>query len=198
MSFKDHVYDLITSIVESQVMMEFIREAGHDNEIKGLLLLNESQGLGEAEYENFIKGIMKETITENQDEMPDFIQRNKRFRQINILNRFIHFLAEYHKLVFVGINCTIVTPFMGAALVADIRLASPDAVFSLAHRKYGLHPSGAIPYLLTHYLGHSKSIEVQLSDRLNAEEAFRLGLVSQILPERPIPRKLHKVCPGLT
>ena len=182
-SFKDHVYDLITSIEESQVMMEFIREAGHDNEIKGLLLLNESQGLGEAEYENFIKGIMKETITENQDEMPDFIQKNTRFRQINILNRFIHFLAAYHKLVIVGINCTVVTPFMGAALVADIRLASPGAVFSLAHRKYGLHPSGAIPYFLTHYLGHSRSIEIQLSDKVDAEEAFRLGLVSQILPK---------------
>jgi len=85
-------------------------------------------------------------------------------------------------LVFVGINSTIVTPFMGVTLVADMRLASPNGVFSLAHRKYGLHPSGAIPFFLTHYLGHSKAMEIQLSDYVTAEEAFRLGLFNQILP----------------
>ena len=77
---------------------------------------------------------------------------------------------------------TMVTPFMGVALVADLRLVSPNGAFSLAHRKYGLHPSGAIPFFLTHYLGHSKAIEIQLSDRINAEEGFRLGLFNQVLP----------------
>jgi enoyl-CoA hydratase/carnithine racemase len=182
-SFRDNVYELITSIEQSQVLMDFIREAGHDHGTKGLLLMNQSSCLGEEEYDRFIRSIMKEKPTEQSEDMPDFLQKNTRFRQINILNRFIHFLAEYQKLVIVGIDCTLVTPFMGATMVADLRLASPRAVFSLAHKKYGLHPSGAIPYFLTHYLGHSKSIEVQLSDRLSAEEAFRLGLVSQILPE---------------
>jgi enoyl-CoA hydratase/carnithine racemase len=177
------VYDLITSIENSQVLMDFIREAGHDHSTRGLLLMNQSECLGEEEYDRFIRSIMKEKTNGQSEDMPDFLQKNTRFRQINILNRFIHFLSQYQKLVVVGIDCTLVTPFMGATMVADLRLASPGAVFSLAHKKYGLHPSGAIPYFLTHYLGHSKSIEVQLSDRLTAEEAFRLGLVSQILPE---------------
>jgi 2-(1,2-epoxy-1,2-dihydrophenyl)acetyl-CoA isomerase len=114
--------------------------------------------------------------------MPEFLQRNTRFRQINILNKFIRFLAGYHKLVVVGIDSVMVTPFVGVTMVADMRIISPGGTFSMAHRKYGLHPSGAIPYLLTHYLGHSKAVELQLSDRITAEEAFRFGLVNQILP----------------
>jgi enoyl-CoA hydratase/carnithine racemase len=181
-NLKKEAFQLITSITESQVMMDFLRDAEYNSSVKGLLLLNEPGCLGEPAYDAFIHSILKEDDITDNKEAPTFIQKNTRFRQINILNRFIGFLAGYHKLVFVGISSAIVTPFMGAALVADLRFASPLGAFSLAHRKYGLHPSGAIPFLLTHYLGHSKAIEVQLADRINAEEAFKLGLVNQILP----------------
>jgi enoyl-CoA hydratase/carnithine racemase len=162
--------------------MDFIRDAEHNHKVKGLLLLNRPGSLGEEAYDTFMRSILKGDKPAEDDEVPAFLQKNKRFRQINILNNFIRFLSGYHKLVIAGIGSTIVTPFMGATLVADLRLASPEGSYSLAHRRYGLHPSGAIPYLLTHYLGHSKAIEIQLSDRISAEEAFRLGLVNQILP----------------
>ena len=181
-SFKSEAFELITNIAESQVMMDFIRDAEHDPSVKGLLLLNRKDSLGEQAYDRFIRSILAEDESLENKDVPTFLQKNIRFRQINILNRFIKFLSGYHKLVIVGIGCTMVTPFMGVAMVADIRLASPFGAFSLAHRKYGLHPSGGIPFFLTHYLGHSKAIELQLSDRINAEEAFRLGLVNQILP----------------
>ncbi|MCK9399872.1 MAG: enoyl-CoA hydratase/isomerase family protein [Bacteroidales bacterium] len=181
-SFKSEAFELISSLNDSQVMMDFIRDADYEPSVKGLLLLNEPGCLGELAYDQFIRSILKEDDTLESKDYPVFLQKNVRFRQINILNKFIRFLSGYHKLVIVGLGCTMVTPFMGVALVADMRLASPYGVFSLAHRKYGLHPSGAIPFFLTHYLGHSKAIEIQLSDRISAEEAFRLGLVNQILP----------------
>jgi len=181
-SFKSEAFELITSIAGSQVMMDFIRDAEYNTSVKGLLLLNQPNCLGELAYDQFIRSILNEDESLESKDVPTFLQKNVRFRQINILNNFIRYLAGYHKLVFAGIGCTVVTPFMGVALVADMRLASPHGVFSLAHRKYGLHPSGAIPFFLTHYLGHSKAIEVQLADRIGAEEAFRLGLVNQILP----------------
>ena len=190
---KDHIFELITSMEESQVMMAFIKEMEHDPEVKGLLLLNRPGCMDEDEYDHFIRSILKEDNSESKD-VPTFLQKNTRFRQINILNNFIRFLAGYHKLVAVGINCTIVTPFIGSVLVADLRLASPCAELSMAHRKYGLHPSGAIPYFLNHYLGHSKAIELQLSDRIGAEEAFRLGLVSQILPQDGFKENCIRYC----
>jgi len=181
-SIKSEAFGLITSLAESQLMMDFIREVEYNNEVKGLLLLNQPDCLGEKAYDQFIRAILQENSNLDKKDVPVFLQKNTRFRQINILNRFIRFLAGYQKLVIVGIGCTVVTPFMGVTLVADIRLASPYGTYSLAHRKYGLHPSGAIPFFLTHYLGHSKAVEIQLSDMISAEELFRLGLVNQILP----------------
>jgi enoyl-CoA hydratase/carnithine racemase len=182
-SFKSEAFALISSLNDSQVMMDFIRDAENEPSVKGLLLLNQPDCLGDQAYDQFIRSILKEDDTLESKDYPVFLQKNIRFRQINILNKFIRFLSGYHKLVIVGLGCTMVTPFIGVALVADLRLASPYGVFSLAHRKYGLHPSGAIPFFLTHYLGHSKAIEIQLSDRISTEEAFRLGLINQILPD---------------
>ncbi len=179
---KAEAFKLITDLTESQVMMDFIREAEHNPAVKGLLLLSEPGCLGEEAYDVFIRGILGETDPMDDKDVRIFLEKNTRFRQINILNRFIRYLAGYHKMVFAGIDDTVVTPFLGILMVSDIRLASPKAVFSMAHRKYGLHPSGSIPFFLTHYLGHSKALEIQLSDRVTAEEAFRLGLVNQILP----------------
>jgi enoyl-CoA hydratase/carnithine racemase len=181
-TLKTKSFDLITSLSESEVLMDFIRDAEHNPAVRGLLFLNEPDCLGEKAYDEFIRSILKDDGPVDSKDVPNFLQRNTRFRQINILNKFIRFLAGYHKLVVVGIDNTIVTPFMGVSLVADLRLASPNGNYSLAHNKYGLHPSGSIPFFLTHYLGHAKAIEVQLSERVTAEEAFRLGLVNQILP----------------
>lgn len=181
-SFKSGAFELISSLDHSQVMMDFIRDAEYEPTVKGLILLNQPDCLGEQAYDQFIRSILKEDDTLESKDYPVFLQKNTRFRQINILNKFIRYLSGYHKLVIVGLGYTMVTPFMGVALVADMRLASPHGMFSIAHRQYGLHPSGAIPFFLTHYLGHSKAIEIQLSDRISAEEAFRLGLINQILP----------------
>lgn len=187
-SFKAEAFELITSLTVSQVMMDFIREAEFNPAVKGLLLLNQPYCLGEEAYDVFIRSILKEDDSLENKDVPTFLQKNTRFRQINILNKFIRYLAGYHKMVFVGIGSTIVTPFMGVTLVADLRLASPGGILSLAHRKYGLHPSGAIPFFLTHYLGHSKAVEIQLSERITAEEAFRLGLINHILPADNFPQ----------
>ncbi|MFA4864064.1 MAG: hypothetical protein WC605_09875 [Bacteroidales bacterium] len=149
-SFKSEAFELISSLNDSQVMMDFIRDADYEPSVKGLLLLNQPDCLGEQAYDHFIRSILKEDDSLESKDYPVFLQKNVRFRQINILNKFIRFLSGYHKLVIVGLGCTMVTPFMGVALVADMRLASPYGVFSLAHRKYGLHPSGAIPFFLTH------------------------------------------------
>ncbi len=50
----------------------------------------------------------------------------------------------------------------------------------MAHNKFGLHPSGALPYFLCHYMHHSKAMAVQLSQSITVEEAHELGLINDI------------------
>ena len=52
----------------------------------------------------------------------------------------------------------------------------------MAHNKFGLHPSGALPYFLAHYMHHTKAMAVQLSQSITIEEAHELGLINEIFP----------------
>ena len=181
--FKNAIFDLLTNIEQTQALTEFIRQSEQEKSVRGLAFFNEPGCLGEEVYEKYIKTIIKGGEDIDTIESPVITERTTRFRQINILGKFMKSLAYYQKLFITCMEGTIVTPFLGVILVADIRLARPDVTFSMAHKKYGLHPSGAIPLIFPSYTGAGISMEMQLSDRIGAGTAFRLGLINQILPE---------------
>jgi len=182
-SFKARIYDFITNLDESQQLMDFLKEAEYDKEVKAIVLLNENDCLGEKAYDEFMSSIIKDIPQESKKDVPTFIERNVRFREINILNKFIKYLASYQKLIIAGIKGGIVTPFIGVILAADLRFGAESSYLSMAHKKYGLHPSGGLPFFLTHYLQHAKALEVQFSDRIDALEAYKLELINKILPD---------------
>jgi hypothetical protein len=193
--FNKDVFELISNIDESQILTDFIKETEYDKKIKGLLLLNEPLCLADEAYDGFLRNIIHQKADDHSDiDVTLFTEKNVRFREINILNKFIKFLANYKKLYVAGLNCTIVTPFIGVILVADLRFATNNARFSFAHNRYGLHPSGGLPFFLDHYVGHSKAVELMLSEELDAERAFNLGLVNKIFP----PENFDQRCINLT
>lgn len=63
----------------------------------------------------------------------------------------------------------------------DIRYATPDMFFSLAHKTSGLHPSGGLPFFLVNQIGYNKAMELMFSDKIDAYEALNLGLINKII-----------------
>jgi len=181
LNIRDKVFDFITNVDLSDQLLDFLDSIDHDPKIKALLFYNEIESLGDEQYDEFINRILKQKDNLETNEPPCFTERNLRFREINILNRIIRKIAGLQKLVISGIQGTVVTPFVGAAMVADFRYATEGAVFSMAHNRYGLHPSGGLPFFLTRFMNHSKAMEVQLSDKILVEEALELGLLNKIL-----------------
>ena len=181
---RQRIFEFIINLNESDTLIEFITRAEHDREIKALLFVNNPGSINDDEYNKFITSILAEENLYAGDDAPNFCEKNVRFREINILNKIVRQIAKFNKLCFVGITGTVVTPFFGASLAADIRYAADNAVFSLVHNKYGLHPSGGLPYFLVQELGHQKALEVQMSDNITAKEAFELGLVNKLFPEK--------------
>ena len=91
--------------------------------------------------------------------------------------------GAYKKLIIDGLQGVVVTPFFGESLSADIRLASDDLCFSLAHKKFGLHPTGGLIFFLPRFVGQGKANEILLTtDVIDAKSALELGLVSHIFP----------------
>ena len=72
---------------------------------------------------------------------------------------------------------------MNLALGCDLRLASTAAKFSQAFVKRGLHPDWGGTYFLPRVVGMAKACELIFTGAMiDAAEALRLGIVSQVLP----------------
>jgi enoyl-CoA hydratase len=74
---------------------------------------------------------------------------------------------------------------MEMALACDIRIASPDATFALPETGLGLIPGAGGTQRLQRLVGHGRAMDLLLTgDRINAEEAYRIGLVTRLAADR--------------
>lgn len=72
---------------------------------------------------------------------------------------------------------------MSLALCADLRLATPQAAFSMAFVKLGLHPDWGGSVMLARLVNSAQAAELLLlGDTLDAARALALGLVNQVVP----------------
>ena len=76
-----------------------------------------------------------------------------------------------------GVGC-------GLALACDIRFAGEKAQFSEAFVQRGLIPGDGSCWQLPRLIGYSNALMLQYTgDRINGEEAYRLGLASKVYPD---------------
>ncbi len=69
------------------------------------------------------------------------------------------------------------------ALACDIRVASSDAVFGLPEVNLGLIPGAGGTQRLPRLIGMGRALDLMLTgERLGAEEALRLGVVTRLAP----------------
>ena len=70
---------------------------------------------------------------------------------------------------------------VGLALACDLRVAAQSAKFSVAFIKIGLMPDAGVTFLLPRVVGLGRAMEMSmLGDALDAEEAYRIGLVKVV------------------
>ncbi len=179
---RNDIYELVTNIDESDLLIEYIKETEGSPDIKALMIINERGSYGEKHYDEFICRIMGPRGDCEEKGPPRFTQKNIRFKEINILNKIIKVLSEYRKICFSAINGDVVTPFLGASLSMDIRYVTEGTRFIMIHNKYGLHPSGALPFFLSQYIHHSRALDLQFKSEFSVEDAVALGLVNKVFP----------------
>ncbi len=83
----------------------------------------------------------------------------------------------------------------GVGLVAccDIAVAAHDAIFSLSEAKLGLIPATISPYVIE-AIGARQARRYFLSaERFTAAEAFRIGLVHDIVPEPELDARVNEL-----
>ncbi|MBL8772776.1 MAG: enoyl-CoA hydratase/isomerase family protein [Phenylobacterium sp.] len=72
---------------------------------------------------------------------------------------------------------------LGLAVMADFRVASPDARFAANFVKLGFHPGFGLTHTLPRLVGHSKAELMCLTGRrVKAEDGLAWGLVDEVVP----------------
>jgi len=179
---KKDAFSLLTELPEGFRILKWIDIIKNEESIKGILMLGESNLYCEEPYKKFLSLISGEDLKDQLPHTLKHIDKDIRTKQINMLNNFTVSFLEFPKLVISYLSGCIVTPFIGLALASDIKIGTNQTSFSFLHKKYGLHPTGALPFFLYTNLGQSRAKNLMYTkSELSSEELLSLGLLDEII-----------------
>jgi 2-(1,2-epoxy-1,2-dihydrophenyl)acetyl-CoA isomerase len=99
---------------------------------------------------------------------------------INALLRTLH---ESDKITVAAVHGAVGGGGVGIMLAHDIVIAAERTVFALGYSRIGTSPDGGNSYFLTRDVGYRRALELYLlNDRLDAAEAYELGMVNRVVP----------------
>lgn len=76
---------------------------------------------------------------------------------------------------------------MSLALACDLRVGSENARFRTVFLERNLSPDSGMSWFLPRIIGYSRAIDLILTSRdVNAEEAYRLGLLDRLVPHEKL------------
>ena len=111
----------------------------------------------------------------------DLEARADRLRQFMQASLLLHRMGKPTLAMLRG---PVVGMGLSLALACDFRLASQTAFFVTGFARIGMCGDFGGSYFMTKLVGPSKTMELfMLSERVNAEEAARLGLVNRLVPD---------------
>ena len=83
---------------------------------------------------------------------------------------------------------------LGLALIADFRIAAPEARFAANFTKLGFHPGFGLTHTLPRLVGKQEASLMFLTGRrLKAEEALAIGLVDQVVAQDALLAAAHQL-----
>jgi len=93
-------------------------------------------------------------------------------------------LHEMPQVTLAAINGAAAGAGLGWALACDLRVAAHSAMFNIAFLNVGVAGDMGGPWFLSRLVGAAKARELCfLPEKFPAEEALRIGLVSQVFPD---------------
>jgi 2-(1,2-epoxy-1,2-dihydrophenyl)acetyl-CoA isomerase len=102
-------------------------------------------------------------------------------------------ILDNNKPVVASINGVAAGAGCSLALACDFRIASDKAGLYQAFIKIGLLPDSGANFFLPRLVGLAKAIELgMLGDKIDAEEALRLGLVTKVVPHDSLAEETKK------
>jgi len=167
-------------------LAEALEHAGSDRDVRVVVIT----GAGRAFSAGGDVGAMAELMEQEDEE--EFA------RLLGAARRVVMGIRQMTKPVIAAINGPASGAGCNLALACDLRLAAASATFTQSFVKVGLHPDWGGTYFLPRLVSPSKACEMFfLGDSIDADEAFRLGLVNRVVPDDELPDQSRKLAERL-
>jgi len=107
-------------------------------------------------------------------------------------------MVNMPKPIIAAINGYAVGVGSEIAVASDIRIASDKARFEFAEVKVGLFETNGVTYFLPRLVGLGRAKELMLTGRrIDAQEAFQIGLVSKVVKNEMLMDETFKLAEGI-
>jgi enoyl-CoA hydratase/carnithine racemase len=120
-------------------------------------------------------------------------------RVLRLARDVVSKIRELPKPVIASINGATAGGGINLALACDVRVASERATFGETFTRLGLHPDWGGTFFLPRLAGTAAAVEMMMSgDVIDAPEAYRLGLVNQVVPHDELESATAKMAERFT
>jgi 2-(1,2-epoxy-1,2-dihydrophenyl)acetyl-CoA isomerase len=160
-----------------------------NDEMTAALLAALTEAEGDASVRAIVLGGTGRGYSSGQD-LEAFVQRSRSSERHSVAehlrtsyNLVVTRIRTIEKPVIAALNGIAAGVGLSIALCCDLRIAADDARLTLGFSKIGLIPDGGASLMLPLLAGFGRGLELAwTSDRIDAHEAFRLGLVNRVVP----------------
>ncbi len=110
------------------------------------------------------------------------------------VGRWATMLAECDKPVIAAVNGVAVGAGMSTALGADMRIGSEQTRFKTVFVERNLSPDSGMSFFLPRIVGYARAADLIFTSRMvDAQEAYRLGLIDRLVPHENLVEEAVKV-----
>jgi 2-(1,2-epoxy-1,2-dihydrophenyl)acetyl-CoA isomerase len=150
--------------------------AAADDEVRCVVLRGEGRGFSAG------ADLKSEDLSREDGEAPDLGEYLRR-----TYSRTVAKIVAMEKPVLASLHGPVYGAGVGLALACDFRLAAESAKVSVAFIKIGLMPDAGVSYFLPRVVGLGRAMEMcMLGDVVDAEEAYRIGLVDRVVSDESL------------
>ena len=113
----------------------------------------------------------------------DGLPQSQRLDEMGWVGRQATAIFELDKPTIAAVNGVAAGAGMSLALACDLRVGGSNARFRTVFAERSLSPDSGMSYFLTRILGYARACDLVFTSRdVNAEEAYRLGLLDRLVP----------------
>jgi 2-(1,2-epoxy-1,2-dihydrophenyl)acetyl-CoA isomerase len=114
--------------------------------------------------------------------VPSPFAQTDRLDEMGWVGRWAKRFAHFDKPLIAAVNGVAAGAGMSMALACDMRIGSTNARFKTVFVERNLSPDSGMSYFLPRIVGYSRAADLVMTSRaVNAEEAYRIGLLDRLV-----------------